>query len=464
MSASLVVVSNRGPIAFATEAGSLVAHRAGGGLAATLGGGVRDADAVWVAAAMSEGDRMAAGTAGTANVLTAEGYNVRFVVVDEGEYRAYYDVVANQTLWFWHHHLFDPARRPRLDRRTNAAWASFRAVNAAMAAAADEAAAEGATVLVHDYHLSLVPQMLRGRRADVKIVHFSHTAFADRGFAGMLPRWMVEELLAGLAGADACGFHSTRWRDAFLGVWDEVCAPTIPPRTFVAPAAPDRSEVDRVARSEECDRERAALDAVVGDRRCIVRVDRIELSKNLLRGFWAFAELLELHPEWRGRVHLVAVTYPSREGLAEYQGHRVEVEGAADAINRAYGTADWTPVILDTSDCFPRSVAALRRADVLLVNPVRDGLNLVAYEGPAVNERDAPLVLSHEAGAWDTLGPHAIGINPFDVTATADALHAALSAPAEERERTAANLRAAAGERSPADWLNDQIAAARAER
>ena len=215
-----------------------------------------------------------------------------------------------------------------------------------------------------------------------------------------------------------------------------------------------------MAASAECATELDALNAQVGDRACIVRVDRIELSKNLLRGFWAFAELLEVHPEWKGQTHLVAVMYPSREGLAEYQGHRVEVESAAAAINRTYGTDDWTPVIIDTSDCFPRSVAALRRADVLLVNPVRDGLNLVAYEGPAVNERHAPLVLSHETGAWDNLGPHAIGVNPFDVTATADALDTALRMAPAERAETATLLRAAATRRSPADWLADQLAAA----
>lgn len=454
-------MSNRGPIAFSSEeSGALVAHRAGGGLAATLGGAVRGTGATWVAAAMSEGDRVAADQAGPEGTVAAEGFTVRFVVIEPSEYRAYYDVVANQTLWFWHHHLFDAARRPRLDRRVHAAWQSFRAVNAAMAEAADLAADDGATVLVHDNHLGLVPALLRARRADLRIVHFTHTAFVDRGLATMLPGWMVEEVLDGLAGADACGFHSARWRDAFLGCWDQLRAPAIAPRTFVARAAPDHDDVAAVAAGDECNDELEALEAQVGDRACIVRVDRIELSKNLLRGFWAFAELLDTHPEWRGRVHLVAVVYPSREGLAEYLGHRVEVEAAAAAVNHSHGSPGWTPVILDTSDCFPRSVAALRRADVLLINPVRDGLNLVAYEGPVVNERDARLVLSHEAGAWDNLGPHAIGINPFDVTQTAEALHAALSTSPEERRVTAALLREAASARTPADWLADQMAAA----
>ena len=204
-------MSNRGPVSFTIDAaGDPEPGRAGGGLAATLGAGIRDAGAVWVAAAMGEGDRLAVERAGAGGVIDAAGYSARFVTVDPADYRAYYDVIANQTLWFWHHHLFDTPRRPRLDRRINAAWQSFRGVNLAMAEGADLAAAENATVLVHDYHLSLVPAMLRARRPDVRIVHFSHTAFVDRGMVGLLPSWMVAEILDGLSGADACGFHSSR--------------------------------------------------------------------------------------------------------------------------------------------------------------------------------------------------------------------------------------------------------------
>ena len=160
------------------------------------------------------------------------------------------------------------------------------------------------------------------------------------------------------------------------------------PRTFIAPAAADHDEVAKVAASDACAVEAATLDGVIGDRACIVRVDRIEPSKNLLRGLWAYRELLVARPEWRDGVILLAMCYPSREALAEYQTLFHDVIETADALNRDFGTADWTPVILDTNDDFARSVAGLRRADVLLVNPIRDGLNLVAYEGPAINERD----------------------------------------------------------------------------
>jgi trehalose 6-phosphate synthase len=235
------------------------------------------------------------------------------------------------------------------------------------------------------------------------------------------------------------------------------------PRTFVAPAAADHDEVGKVAKSPECTREMAIFKAAVGDRMCIVRVDRIEPSKNLLRGLWAYRELLSSHPEWRNRVCLVAMCYPSRESLAEYQQLHHDVVEAADALNREFGTDDWVPVFLDTNDDFARSVAGLRSADVFLVNPIRDGLNLVAYEGTAINERDAALVLSREAGAWDELGPAgAIVVNPFDVVSTADALHYALCLDPRERHERYETLYEVATARTPAEWLQKQIDAARA--
>jgi trehalose 6-phosphate synthase len=236
-------------------------------------------------------------------------------------------------------------------------------------------------------------------------------------------------------------------------------------RTYVAPAAADHDEVAEVAASPECAREIAIFNAAVEDRMCIVRVDRIEPSKNLLRGLWAYRELLSSHPEWRNRVCLVAMCYPSRESLAEYQQLHHDVAEAADALNREFGTDEWVPVFLDTNDDFARSVAGLRRADVFLVNPIRDGLNLVAYEGPAINERDAVLVLSREAGACDELGPAgAIVVNPFDVVGTAEALHDALTFDEQERHARYENLRSVATARTPEEWLAKQIDAARASR
>jgi trehalose 6-phosphate synthase len=462
----LIVVSNRGPIAFQfDDNGEPVAGRAGGGLASTLGGGVRGDDVVWVAATMNDADRAAAKQADPEGELRLDGYRLRFVDVAAETYAAAYNVVANETLWFWHHHMFDSAHRPRLDATFRAAWESFREMNLALATAAANAAEPDATVLVQDYQMALVPAMVRALRPDVHISHFTHTPWVDPALLGLLPDDVVDELLLGMGGADACGFHAPRWADAFAGCWRANPATRdLPmPRTYVAPAAADHDEVAEVAASPECAREIAIFNAAVEDRMCIVRVDRIEPSKNLLRGLWAYRELLSSHPEWRNRVCLVAMCYPSRESLAEYQQLHHDVAEAADALNREFGTDEWVPVFLDTNDDFARSVAGLRRADVFLVNPIRDGLNLVAYEGPAINERDAALVLSREAGACDELGPAgAIVVNPFDVVGTAEALHLALSLEPAERRARYEKLHSVATARTPAEWLAKQIDAARA--
>jgi trehalose 6-phosphate synthase len=274
----------------------------------------------------------------------------------------------------------------------------------------------------------------------------------------ILPDDVATELLTGMAGFTACGFHTARWAKAFEACCEEVLGSA--PPTYVTPAAADADDVQAVAAGDACAAELAKLEAVLGDRKLLVRVDRIELSKNMLRGFLAFEDLIEHHPEWRERVVFGAFMYPSREGLADYLAYRQEVESLVDRINETWSTPTWTPILIDGTDNFPRSVAALRRYDVLLVNPVRDGLNLVAKEGAIVNERDGVLALSREAGAWEELHEHALAVNPFDVSGTAEVMRAALELPADDRRTRAAGLRATALARTPADWFADQIRAA----
>ena len=451
----VVIVSNRGPLSFSIDdGGELVTKRGGGGLVSALGPAVADTGATWIAGALSEADRRAA----EQGVVEAEGFRLRSLVLDPDDYAAYYDVISNGTLWFVHHGLYDIARRPRFDRRWREAWDRYRDVNRAFAAEVADAAPDSAVVVVHDYHLSLVGAALTESRPDLTAVHFTHTPFCGPDGARILPAEVATELLSGMAAFTACGFHARKWADAF----DASCASlgiACPP-AFVAPAAVDPEEIRAVAESDACESALAELDAEVGDRMLLVRVDRIELSKNILRGFLAFDDLLREYPQWRERVVFGAFVYPSREGLAEYLAYRQEVEGVIRRVNETWATGSWTPILYDPSDDFPRSVAALRRYDALLVNPVRDGLNLVAKEGPLVNERDGVLALSRESGVWDELGEDALEVNPFDVAGTADVLHRALSMPAGERATHAARLRERAEARTPKTWWAEQLAAA----
>jgi trehalose 6-phosphate synthase len=389
-------------------------------------------------------------------VVDAHDLRVRLLPVDEPTYRTAYDVVCNATLWFAHHGLFDAARRPRYDRGWLAAWDAYRAVNAAFADATIESAPEGAAVLVQDYHLCLVAPAVRAARPDLRLVHFSHTPFAPPDWLAAVPDVQARELLEGMAAHHACTFHTERWAAAFRACCDEYGV-TAPP-TAATPLAADADDLAEAAASDACIAAGEELERAVDGRHLLVRVDRIELSKNLLRGFLAFDLLLEERPEWRERLVFAALVYPSREGLPEYLAYRQEVEGLIERINVRWATPGWTPILYDAGDDFPRSVAALQRADVLLVNPIRDGLNLVAKEGPLVNGRDGVLLLSPEAGAWSELGEAgAVRVNPFDVAGTADTIHGALTMAPDERRRRAATLRQAVVDRRPAHWLEEQL-------
>jgi trehalose 6-phosphate synthase len=270
------------------------------------------------------------------------------------------------------------------------------------------------------------------------------------------------ELLDGMAGYSACGFHCHKWEAGFTACYG--AAGRKAPATFVAPLGPDPDVLTAEAAGAGVLAAAGALRAELGGRRTIVRSDRMEPSKNIVRGMLAFEELLAARPEWRGEVVHLALAYPSREGLADYLAYGTDVAHTAARINHAYGTGGWTPVVLSVEDDRARSLAALSLSDVLLVNPVRDGLNLVAKEGPLLNGADGVLVLSHEAGAWEELslpgtGAGALGVNPFDVVGTAEALHEALSMPGSERARRAGALRHVVRGRTAADWWADQLAA-----
>jgi trehalose 6-phosphate synthase len=454
----VVIVSNRGPLSFQREDdGTLKARRGAGGLVSGLAPLVAGTDAVWLAAALSDDDRAAAASG---DVAEAEGLRVRLLDLDASEYRMSYDVICNATLWFCLHGLYDLPRRPRIDRRWREAWDAYRAVNEAFADVTAEVAPEGAAVLVQDYHLALVGPRLRAARPDVATVHFMHTPWCEPDGLRPLPAAVTRELVGSIAANSAATFHTHRWAEAFVASHRAFVGESLPPHVLSTPLAADPDDLTATATSPACAEARDRLSEIVGDRKLMVRVDRIELSKNILRGFHAFDELLTAHPEWRERTVFCALLYPSREGLPEYLAYRQEVEGLVERLNAKWSTSTWTPILYDARDDFPRSIAALQLADVVLVNPIRDGLNLVAKEAVLVGDR-AALVLSTEAGAYEELGDAgAIGVNPFDIAETADALHEALSMDDGERRLRHERLHAVVAARTPRDWLREQLDAA----
>lgn len=458
-SAPVVIVSNRGPLSFTDVEGTLVPRRGGGGLVSGLAPLVESGGATWIAATLSDADRAAIGPDGIAR---GAGLQARLVEMDAELLRRYYDEISNSTLWFVHHGLYDRVRAPAYDASWWESWNAYRSVNHRFAEVVTEHAPRGATVLVQDYHLTLVAAHARARRDDLRFVHFHHTPFAGPADFEVLPPAARREILDGLAAHNACGFHTERWAAnyrACQAVFADRHATATRGTTFAATLNSDLEDLESVSAGEACATAGAELDNLVGDRLLIARVDRMELSKNIVRGFVAFNRLLERRADLHERVVFVATCYPSRLGVEDYRRYRDEVVASAEAVNRRWGTDSWQPVTLMTDDDFPRSVALLRRYDVLLVNPIRDGLNLVAKEGPAINERAGSVLLSTEAGAYTELSAAVDAVFPFDIEASADALETAIDRDRGERNRRSTELRRIVTSRTPADWLADQLAA-----
>ncbi|MEV0225775.1 trehalose-6-phosphate synthase [Streptomyces sp. NPDC050704] len=457
--ASVLVASNRGPISYdVREDGSLHAKRGGGGLVSGLSAIGPETGALWVCSALGDGDREA--------VRRGVGeQGVRMLDIDADVHADAYNGIANSALWFVHHMLYQTPLEPVFDAEFRRQWASYETYNRAFAEALAEEAAPGAAVLVQDYHLTLVPRMLRELRPDLRIGHFSHTPWAPPDYFRLLPDDIAAQVLGGILGADRAAFLTQRWADAFTECCHAVLGPGIPSGTRIgvhglgadADFLRERSHRPDVAERMAELREQIGTTADGKPRQAIVRVDRTELSKNIVRGLLAYRELLTDRPEWRERVVHVAFAYPSRQDLAVYRDYMAEVERLAEEINSQYGTPGWTPVLLNMKDDFARSLASYRLADVALVNPIRDGMNLVAKEMPVVSDDGCVLVLSREAGAYEELGEDAITVNPYDVSGTARALHEALTMPLDERAERTKRLAAAATALPPAQWFLDQL-------
>ena len=467
-SAPLVVASNRGPLSIEAQQDGEddIQRGGGGGLVNGMQAALRAVpEALWICCALNDRERSLSRRTwpghlsqlpSVAKALAGE-YELRMLPIDAKTFRLAYQGVANSTLWFVLHLLYEPARTPVFDAEWRREWDAYRRYNVAFADAIAAETAPGATVMVQDYHLFLVPRLLRQQRPDLRIGHFTHTPWVPPDYFRMLPDDIGRELLDGMLGADLLGFHCTRWRDFFAACCLDVLGVRPTNQLDVFPLCTDAEELAKRAHRRDVDAAMGGLTELVGDRLVIGRVDRTELSKNVWRGLLAYRELLRTHPEWRDRVVHVICDYPSREELPAYREYVATVERLAADIDAEFATDDWAPVILEISNDYPSSLATLRCSDVVFVNPVRDGMNLVVLEGIVLSERDPVVVLSRNAGSADLLGDDALLVNPFDVSETARALHQALVMPPVERLARATRLREAAGRLPPVAWFQAQI-------
>ena len=450
----LIVVSNRGPIGYAREAGERVARRGAGGLVTALAPLVSHHDVTWIASALSDEDRAAAAE-GPVDATAADGshYRLRLVAHEPAAYDLYYNVVANPALWFVQHGLWELKYEPERDLRP--AWEDgYAAVNRAFADAVVEELERdpGTAVFFHDYHLYLAPELVREQRPDAVMAHFTHIPWVGREDWSVLPDEIVEAIHGSLLACDVVGFHTNRWRSAFLAVCGELGLDVSGTLVSAHPISFDPDEFTALAASAPVlERERDLLSS--RPETLILRVDRTDPAKNVPRGLQAFALLLERRPELRGRVGMLALLDPSRQEIPEYVDERRRIEEAAGVVESRFPGS----LRLRIADDFHQSIAAYKQFDVLLVNAVMDGLNLVAKEAPYVNERDGVVVLSVNTGAHEEIGAWTVPVDPLDVEGQADALETALAMPAEERRARLDAIRSHLRRHDLSRWVGRQL-------
>ncbi len=436
-----------------------------------LSGALQLAGGLWIASAMSEEDRNQVATGRLEEAAGEAHHELRYLSFDPELYDRFYNGISNRVLWFVHHLLWDIPRAPVFDDATREAWEAYVVVNRMFAEAmADEGGDGDRTVyLVQDYHLSLVPAMLRELRPRARIAHFSHIPFADAGYLRILPTPIRHAIIEGLLGADVVGFQASAWAWNFL----RACQASVDVRVDfrrhtvrrqgrlvdvkVYPISIDAEALRKAAVGDEIGRAARKLARWRGDRKLVLRVDRAELSKNILRGFEAYETFLVNRAEWRGRVVFLAHLNPSRTDIPEYRTYLSECRAAARRINATFGHKGWKPVRLSVRDDVAITLAAFAMYDALLVNPVFDGMNLVAKEGVVLNEQNGVVILSENAGAFEELGEHALAVNPFDVAQTAQAIAAALEMPEDERLQRAAALRETVESNRLDRWVQAQL-------
>ncbi len=475
----VIVASNRGPVEFRRDdQGRIRPYRGAGGIVTAMSTALLATDAVWISPARTPEDvEMSRSCGGARMGMPADDpqYWVKFILPDPEQFRLYYDVISNTLLWFMQHYMWDISGGPDVDQEVYYAWnEGYRKVNQLFA---EEVAAEIAStdkeplVFLQDYHLYLCARYIRERAPRAMIHHFTHSPWCQSDYFQFLPVRMRRELLQGLLSCDVVGFHTPRYAANFLQCCQDGDAAqvslnmrkrsiTLDGREVLVrnyPISIDHEALERTAARDDVGACRGRLKDMLGGRKMILRVDRIELSKNIVRGLEAYEVLLREFPAWRERVVFVVLLYPSRQTLPAYREYRAAVEEGARRINEEYGSEGWQPVYLEIEDNYPRSVAALMEFDVLMVNPVSDGMNLVVKEGAVLNRRGGVILLSTKAGAFSEMKGSVLALNPLDIWETAQQLDRGLSMPAAKRKAMAAQARQVVMENTSFKWLLKQI-------
>ena len=473
----LILVSNRGPVEHQmTPEGRPEARRGSGSVVTAFNSLSQKYPFTWVSSAMGEGDRVISNNGQGRSLkspLPGHQINLRYVVTPRRVYHKYYNILCNPLLWFLQHYMWNPPYNPTVDASVHDAWeGGYVPVNQAFARSVIEEARESGTpplVVSHDYHLYLVPEFVRREQPEAVIQHYIHIPWPTPLYWHMVPRYIIQRICESLCDTDILGFQTPQDCQCFLDTVEE----------FVPNAAVDRAnravelaghrsevkvypisinveEVQRIANSARALDYESRLADEVGEI-TIVRIDRAEPNKNIVRGFRAYDLLLSRYPELKGRVKFLAFLVPSRTHIRQYQRYMDEVQQEIQKVNNNHGTENWKPIVAYIENNYTQAIAGMKLYDALLVNTIVEGMNLVAKEGPVVNNRDGVLVLSQSSGVHRQLAGGALSVSPTDVEGTMEALYQAITMSPQDRKDRAAHLFESVCRQDINQWLTEQL-------
>ncbi len=481
---TLIIASNRGPIEYQIEEdGSYSTRRGSGGVVTAVGAVSRYSHLIWVASAMTDGDRKRAAEAqaqGETMIRPPDSdVSLRFVVASEEEYDGYYNRISNPLLWFLQHYLWDTPRSPDINQDTWTAWYhGYVKVNEQFAnevVAAARASDLPPLVMLQDYHLYLAPGKIREMMPNITLQHFIHIPWPDPDYWQLLPQEMRSSICASMLANDIVGFQTNAHARSFMNTCEanldgveldyrrsEIHYRGRTTRAAAYPISIDCEAVEAVASTEDAIRHEEHLEQFLNEF-TIVRVDRAEPSKNIVRGFLAYDRFFDEFPEYIGRVNFLAYLVPSRLEVLEYVDYLDDINTVVGRVNTKYANAAehdgvaWQPIRVFIGDDYPRALAAMKHYDVLMVNAIFDGMNLVAKEGALLNQRNGVMILSEAAGAFQQLGPYSLTVSPTDVEGTAAAIYKALTMEDQKRAEWSRDLRDLVRRENIRAWIYAQL-------
>ncbi|MGI6457476.1 MAG: bifunctional alpha,alpha-trehalose-phosphate synthase (UDP-forming)/trehalose-phosphatase [bacterium] len=458
----LIIISNRLPVTIERQENQFQFKKSVGGLATGMSSVYRDYEGMWVGWSGLAKEHLSTQESEDLTRRLRDELNNFPVFLSRRDIRLFYEGFCNRTIWPLFHYFI---QYTDFDKET---WNAYQECNQAFLDAVLQVIQPGDIIWVHDYHLLLLPKMIRERVPDVKVGFFLHIPFPSSEVFRLLP-W-GKEILEGLLGADMIGFHTFDYVRHFmmsvrimLGYENSLGRIRLDDRIIKVDAFPMGIDYHKFADAIQLDEVRQEVDRIreeLGDRKLILSVDRLDYTKGIPERMEAYDTFLEKYPDYRGKVVLVMVAVPSRTKVPTYMNLRERVDRLVGRINGKYGVIGWSPVwYMYRSVQFPTLSALYYLSDVALITPLRDGMNLVAKEYLATKggaRQQGVLILSEMTGAFRELG-EALIVNPNDREQIADTLHQAMLMPDVEKQEKSAVMQKRIKRYNVERWAEDFI-------